>query len=179
MRLAILTNFRQADQFHLQKPWIKWEYQWVELPLTKNGEPRIVQLSAEAEAILRECCQESPSPIWVFPGFRKKSRPMSARWFYNKIFKPACKAAEIEPPSPKTKLWHALRHTFGQRAAQVGYSAEFLTKAGGWETERAAKEYIEAERQDIRAVMEAVSAKKPIAIVTESSDQEEVAISRS
>ncbi len=66
------------------------------VPTTKNRKPRIVHLSEEAKDILRRQMARHLESPWIFPGTMKKHRPLNARWWYNKRFRPACERAGIE-----------------------------------------------------------------------------------
>lgn len=155
LRVAILSNMRQGNQFTLEKHWIQWDDGLVQLPKTKNGRPRFVVMSAELRTLLRTLCAQAPQTRWVFPGVTQRG-PMNAGYFRKKIFAPACRRAGL----PHELTWHTLRHTFGSRLAEAGWSAKQIKDTGGWADIRAAERYIHFTQGHLRDVAESLSRKK-------------------
>jgi integrase len=112
-RMAILTGFRQAEQFRLQWKDVGWERGILTLPTTKVDEVQYVHLNEEAKAILRGL-DSWPWSKWIFPS-DNRGTPLDARNFYNCIRGPAVTRAGIE-----WATWHDLRHTFASRMAMNG-----------------------------------------------------------
>lgn len=167
LRLAILTGMRQGNQFQLRKEQVNLGLGVIAIPRTKNRKPRIIHLSEEAKEILRRQMARYLESPWVFPGRRrrKKDRPLHARWWYQKRFKPACQRAGI-PVQDIRHLWHALRHTFGSRMASLQYKEKTIMEAGGWTSSKAAQRYIHLYDSAMKEAAERLSAIKPTGTVT-------------
>ncbi len=166
LRLAILTGMRQGNQFHLRKDQVNLGLGVIAIPRTKNRRPRIVHLSEETKEILRRQMARHLESAWVFPGTRNKHRPLQARWWYAKRFKPACRRAGI-PVENTRQLWHAARHTFGSRLASLQYKEKAIMEAGGWTSSQAAQRYIHLHDAAMKEAAERLSSIKPAATVTQ------------
>ena len=137
----------------------------IAIPRTKNRRPRIVHLSEEGKEILRRQMARYLESPWVFPGTRNRQRPLHARWWYNKRFKPACAQAGI-PIQDIRQLWHCARHTFGSRLASLQYKEKAIMEAGGWPSSQAAQRYIHLHDGAMKEAAERLSAMKPTGTVT-------------
>jgi integrase len=162
LRLAIMTNMRQADQFTMRKEQIDFARRIITIPRPKNKKPRMVQLSVEAIDVLQRQIGKSPLDCpWVFPGTLRRGpdggyNPLNAQWYYKKRFKPACERAGI-PLVKGAKLWHNARDTFGSIMAELGYQEHTIMKAGGWGSQEAVLHYIHVADPVTREAMERVS----------------------
>jgi integrase len=163
LRLAILSGLRQGNQFPLRKEQVNLGQGIILIPRTKNRRPRIVHLAEEGKEILRRQMARHLDSPWVFPGKRGK-RPLNPRWWYNTRFRPACQRARI-PVENVRQLWHALRHTFGTRLAELGYAEPAIMNAGGWDDPNAARRYMHLSDETLKAAAERLSSLKPTGTV--------------
>lgn len=159
--LAVLTNLRQGNQFTLKKSQVLLDQQLIVIPRAKNQKPHFVHLSPPAVAILAKQMAKSPAEVpWVFPGSRHRGpggtiNPVNARWFYKKIFRPACERAGIQKETPQ--LWHAARDTFGSLLASQGYREHVLMAAGGWSSQEAVLHYVQIADPVVKEAMNSLS----------------------
>lgn len=153
--LAVLTNLRQGNQFALRKSQVLLDQQLIVIPKAKNKKPHFVHLSDRAVAILSAQMAKSPTDCpWVYPGSRHRGH-VNARWFYKKIFRPACERAGIQKET--TQLWHAARDTFGSLLASQGYREHVLMAAGGWSSQEAVLHYIQIADPVVKEAMDSLS----------------------
>lgn len=153
VRLAILTGMRQAEQFSLKKEWVRWDAGTIVVPTSKANRPRVFFLTEEVKWILYRLCEVAPEHPYVFPSPRFPNRPMSATYFYRKIFVPACTRARV----PITHKWHTLRHTTGSRLAALGASNKQIQELLGHSTDRAARRYIHFYKEDLKTLAAGLS----------------------
>lgn len=119
IKFLILTGARLQEA--LQAKWQHVDFDkavWF-LPHTKSGRGRYVQLSGDAQAVLKALALESQSQTWVFPG-REPGKPLNNP---RKAFGRILEAAGLE----HMRL-HDLRHLAASLAANAGVS---LTVIGG------------------------------------------------
>lgn len=149
-RFAILTGLRQAEQFRLEWKHVDLERGILTLPETKAGHVQYVQLSGEAQAILRgfDSWQRSK---WVFPS-ENPAAPMDARNFYQRVWIPAVKRVGIE-----WATWHDLRHTFASRLALGGQNETTIAALLRHSTTALVRRYAHLSQPHLKAAAEVVS----------------------
>lgn len=127
--VALQTGMRQREQFRLKKSQIVWARREAVLSWrgTKTKRARRVPLNDTAIAALRRLCAASPTE-YVFPSPTNPARPRHPTAFYNRVFKPALAAVQIEGVT-----WHTLRHTTATRLlATKQVSARTIMDIMGW-----------------------------------------------
>jgi integrase len=117
--IAILMGLRASEQFGMLRESVLLEQRLLVVRKSKNGKPRYLPLSDRLVELFTAQL-ESHTFRWVWPGYESRTglhdgrthrTPVSA----NRALRRACERAGI-PVLP----WHALRHTFGTRAAPEG-----------------------------------------------------------
>lgn len=156
LRLAILSGLRRGNQFTIRKEQINLGQGLILIPRTKNRKPRVVHLSEEGKELIRRQMARHMSSPWLFPGWRHPERPLNARWWYTKRFKPACQRAGI-PVDQIRQLWHCARHTFASRMASLQYKEKAIMDAGGWSSSKAAQRYTHLHDEALKEAAERIS----------------------
>lgn len=106
--LLILTGMRIGEALSARWSYVDLDSRTIRLPDTKGGRPRVVPLSAEACAILREL-QSIRCNAFLFPG--RGTGPMS---------RPSRQIAALFATAGVEGLWvHDLRRSFATRIAEV------------------------------------------------------------
>jgi integrase len=121
------TGFRQGNLFQLRWQDVNFDTGVITVPRSKSGEAYSVPMNDEVREILRSL----PSRLrgeWVFPN-KKGSRPLGAKNFVRRVFKPAIKKAGIEDFH-----WHDLRHTFASRLVMAGVDIRTVQELMGHKT---------------------------------------------
>lgn len=117
--IAILMGLRASEQFSMLRESVHLEQRLLVVRKSKNGKPRYLPLSDRLVELFTTQI-DSHAFRWVWPGYESRTglhhgrahrTPVSA----NRALRRACERAGI-PVLP----WHALRHTFGTRAAPEG-----------------------------------------------------------
>ena len=111
--IAMHTGLRRAEQFGLRWEHVDFTAGVLTIPRSKSGKARYVPMNATARATLRALPSRLTS-AWVFPSATGET-PLDAQNFYNRVFVPAIKRADITGFT-----WHSLRHTFASRLAMAG-----------------------------------------------------------
>lgn len=101
------------------------------LPRTKGGRPRIVPLSGEALAILRECPRTGDYAFTGSEGGRLQNVPRAWR------------TARSEAELPKARL-HDLRHSFASHFIEAGGDVAALRDICGWRDLTVPSRYVHA-----------------------------------
>lgn len=129
--IGVLTGMRKGEQFGLAWPEVDLDRARVKLSMTKNGDPRIVDLSPRAlECFIR---------LWDARGKRKTDQDAvfvsdhqslaykDPRMWFNAI----CEDLKLEDVT-----WHVLRHTFISRLVMSGKPLTLVQKLAGHKTLR-------------------------------------------
>lgn len=114
VQFALLSGFRQAEQFSLELEQVHLDQNSIRLPETKSGYPRTIPMSPSLRALVEELIAAIGSSKWVFPNHTGTNR-YSPNNFMRRIFIPSCEKASISG-----LWWHDLRRTCGTRLHQDG-----------------------------------------------------------
>jgi integrase len=111
--VAIGTGMRRGDQLNLR--WEKVDFQRgvIYVPNSKTGNDYSVPMNEDVRAALLRCRRESKGSEYVFVNPDTKKPHVEIK----RAFSTACRKANIH-----NLHWHDLRHTFGTRLAEAGFS---------------------------------------------------------
>ena len=143
---------RRGDQLNLRKSQIDFQRGVVWVPNAKTGKEYSLPMSAELREVMLGLVRENPASEYVFVN------PATDKPYVDlkKGFAEACGKAGI------TDLhWHDLRHTFGTRLAEAGYSEATIAELMGHADRKTTGRYTHGTD---RAKREAVEAAAPRAV---------------
>lgn len=149
LKFLLLTGVRKEEALQAQWHHIDMENGLWHLPQTKSGRGRYVQLSSEAQAVLKELGKHSASTKWVFPG-RDEGKPLNNP---RKAFDRVLQAAGIE----HLRL-HDLRHSFASLAANAGISLTVIQNLLGHKSPIQTMRYSHLMNSTLRDATESVAA---------------------
>lgn len=146
--VAVGTGMRLGDQLGLLKRKVDLQRNLIHVPNSKTGRDYQVPMNEEVREVMARLVRENPESEYVFTN-PETGRPYAG---VRRAFKTACRLAGIDG-----LRWHDLRHTFGTRLGEAGYSeatiAELMGHASGETTrrythgtERSKREAVEAAR---------------------------------
>jgi integrase len=147
--VAIRTGMRRGDQLNLRKSQVDFQRDVIWVPNAKTGKEYPVPMSPELREIMLGLVRETPASEYVF------ANPATGKPYVDlkKGFAEACSKAGI------TDLhWHDLRHTFGTRLAEAGYSEATIAELMGHADRKTTGRYTHGTD---RAKREAVEAAAP------------------
>ena len=116
VEFALLSGFRQEEQFAVELDQVHLEQNGLRLPETKSGYPRTIPMSDDLRALVLELLEiaHEKGSNWLFPN-RRGSNHDRPNNFLRRWFVPALERAGIEG-----LWWHDLRRTCGTRLHQSG-----------------------------------------------------------
>jgi site-specific recombinase XerD len=139
--IAVLTGMRKGEQFTLEWPEVDLDRARVRLSMTKNGDPRIVELSPRA----LECFTR----LWdardkrttdrdaVFVSDHRDLAYKDPRMWFNAIIDDLT----LLDDKWSNVTWHVLRHTFCSRLVQAGEPIRSVQKLAGHKTLKMTERY--------------------------------------
>jgi integrase len=110
VRLALATGMRQGEIRRMR--WDHIHSEWLHLPVTKNGEPRDVPLTTDAERVIEDMRRALPARLdgWVFGDPEKLSADGGfTEWQVQQAYRDAAARAERQF-GVKQCTFHDLRH---------------------------------------------------------------------
>lgn len=137
--LSILTGARKANVMAMRFDAVDFDRAEWRISDTKNGDPLIVQLPAEAVDILR--ARRTDSSTWVFPGRGKSGHMQSPKRGVTTILDDAC-IADLRI--------HDLRRTLGSWQAITGSSLAIIGKSLGHKSVAATQIYARLSADPVR-----------------------------
>jgi integrase len=120
--VAVGTGMRLGDQLNLKKSKVDFQRNIVLVPNSKTGRDYPVPMNQEVREALLKLARQNPSSEYVFVN-PKTGRPYRC---IKRAFKKACELAKIDDLH-----WHDLRHTFGTRLAEGGFSEATIAELMG------------------------------------------------
>lgn len=130
---ALLSGFRQEEQFKSRCDWVSLDRNEIRIPRTKNQESRTIPMRPRLRAIVERRLEISKAGF-LFENY-SQTNYMRPNNFLRRIFKPALEAAQIEG-----LWWHDLRRTCATRLAMDGVPLpviqEYLGHANSSTTDR-------------------------------------------
>jgi integrase len=124
---ALLTGFRQGNQFRLRWTDVNFDAGTVCARRSKSGEDYIIPMSDDLRALLSALPSRLRSE-WVFPS-ETGATALGAKNCMHRVFVPAVKRAGIED-----FRWHDLRHTFASRLVMAGVDIRTVQELMGHKT---------------------------------------------
>ena len=134
VRFALETAMRRGEIAAMTWDDVDLKKKIVTLPVTKNGEKRIVSLSSEAIRILSDIPRRIDGRVFGY------TDPHSITW----AFIHTCKRAEIDDLT-----FHDLRHEATWRLFELGLSAEKVKEITGHKTYQMLTRYTHLRAEDI------------------------------
>ena len=125
--VAIHTGLRRGEQFGLEWENVNFTTGLLTVPRSKHGEARRVAMNETVRSALRDLPSRLQS-AYVFPSETGET-PLDAQNFYNRVYLPALKVAEIDG-----LRWHDLRHTFASRLVMAGVDLRTVQELLGHKT---------------------------------------------
>jgi integrase len=153
--VAVGTGMRLGDQLNLKKSKVDFQRYVVLVPNSKTGRDYPVPMNQEVREVLLKLARQNPSGEYVFVN-PKTGQPYRC---IKRAFKKACELAKIDDLH-----WHDLRHTFGTRLAEAGFSEATIAELMGHTDPKTTRRYTHATD---RAKHAAVQAARPRASVGE------------
>jgi len=145
--LAIGTGMRRGDLFNLM--WEKVDFQrgLIYVPNSKTGRDYAVPMNEDVKAVLQQIRSTIRGDGYVFfnPDTAKPYKDVK------KAFATACRLAGIA-----NLHWHDLRHTFGTRLAEAGFSEATIADLMGHSDPQTTRRYTHATNRAKRAAVETV-----------------------
>lgn len=146
--VAVRTGMRRSDQLNLRKSQVDFQRGVIWVPNAKTGKEYPLNMSAELREIMLALVRENPTSEYVFVN-TDTGRPYID---LKKGFAKACSKAGI------TDLhWHDLRHTFGTRLAEAGYSEATIAELMGHADRKTTGRYTHATDRTRREAVEAAA----------------------
>ncbi|MGD0959866.1 MAG: site-specific integrase [Methylomonas sp.] len=116
--ISLLTGARRSNVQEMQWSQLHFDRAEWRIPTTKNGEPQIVTLTAEAVEILR--LRQVNGSIWVFPGSGSTGHLVEPKKAWARL---------LERAGLKNLRIHDLRRTLGSWQAKTGASLAIVGKS--------------------------------------------------
>jgi integrase len=143
--VSVHTGMRLGEQYSATWSQVHVDRKTIELPDSKNGEPRTVHLNKTAlEAIQSIRPQKVKASDPVFPREGEKDRFDTRSWFV-----PCMEEANIDG-----YVWHSNRHTFCSWLAMAGASTREIMEAAGHKTITMSARYAHLSPQHTASVVE-------------------------
>ena len=138
IEFAILSGFRQEEQFGCRSDYVDLVANTISLPETKTvarrHEGRTIPMSGRLKAVvLRQMQLNSP---WIFPNHHRTG-PMNADNFMKRVFRPACRRAGV-----KDLRWHDLRRRCASDLHLLGWPVAAVMKYLGHKNSATTDRYI-------------------------------------
>ena len=138
VEFAMLSGFRQDEQFRCRSEYIDLDANTISLPETKTvarrHEGRTIPMSQRLRRIVE--AQLKSGSAWLFPN-KTGSGPVDADNFTNRVFRPACRRAGIED-----LRWHDLRRRCATDLHQRGWPIAAVQKYLGHKNSSTTDRYI-------------------------------------
>jgi integrase len=151
--LALGTGMREMEMLKIRKPQLDFSRglifvtnpKWPHDPRATKGVP----MSQKVKETLREWASQSEGEL-VFPSPHDESRNLSKSTII-RVFNAACEKAKI-----RGMTIHKLRHTFGTRLGDAGYSTQEIADLMGHSDIKMARIYVHTSRDRQRSAVESV-----------------------
>lgn len=146
--VAIGTGMRRGDQLNLRWEKVDFQRNLIYVPNSKTGNDYGLPMSEQVRNELLELRRRAGESEYVFVN------PATGRAFteIKKAFATACRLAKI-----KNLHWHDLRHTFGTRLAEAGYSEAVIAELMGHSDPNTTRRYTHGTERGKRAAVEAAT----------------------
>lgn len=126
VELAYVIGWRRGELFTLTWPMVSWESMVITIPKSKNRDARMIPISPEIEAILRQAWKVRRfGCAWVF---HREGAPLKGSWA-ERSWKRACQEAKITD-----RKFHDLRRSGVQRMVHNGVPDKVAMDISGHKT---------------------------------------------
>ncbi len=146
--LARLTLMRLSEVRTLRRQQVFLSQGIIHLPAPKGGEPQVVVLNGEAQALLRQQL-EVQGGEWVFPA---PHGACYSRVHVSRMWREAARAAGL-----MDFAFHDLRHHGSTMALNAGFTGDVVQELGRWKTPKMMRRYAAVTSKTLRAAAEAVA----------------------
>jgi integrase len=145
--VAIGTGMRRGDQLNLL--WVKVDFQRnvIYVPNSKTGRDYPLPMNEDVRGVMLQLRRELKGSDHVFVN-KDTGKPYRD---LKKGFLRACELAGI-----KNLHWHDLRHTFGARLAEAGYSEAVIAEMMGHTDPKTTRRYTHATERGKLAAVESI-----------------------
>jgi integrase len=144
-RVALYTGCRRSELWAARWDHIDWQRGVLVLPTSKNGNPKIIELSTLVREILQRVPRQIDSQL-VFPNCANISHRFPA-WV---------KLAQL----PGKMSFHTLRHTWASRLVMEGVDLLTVKELGGWKDLAMVQRYAHLAPEHRRAAVEKLVKRK-------------------
>jgi integrase len=145
--VALGTGMRRGDQFGLRVSKVDFQRNSIWVPNSKTGRDYAIPMNADVRAVMERHCPGKRPDDYVFANPRTRTPYIDLK----RAFKKACTGAGIVDLH-----WHDLRHTFGTRLAEAGYSEATIAELMGHSNPKTTRRYTHATVRSLRSAVEAV-----------------------
>ncbi|HEX8137574.1 MAG TPA: site-specific integrase [Pyrinomonadaceae bacterium] len=144
--VAIGTGMRRGDQFNLRWEQVDFQRNVIHVPNSKTGKDYDVPMNEDVRSVLLQLRRGSQGSECVF------INPETVKPYIDlkKGFRMACRLAGIE-----NLRWHDLRHTFGTRLGDAGFSEAVIAELMGHSSVSTTRRYTHGTERAKRAAVEA------------------------
>jgi integrase len=167
MIVAIGTGMRRGDQFNLRWEQIDFQRDVVHVPNSKTGKDYDVPMNEDVRNVLLQLRRESQGSEHVFVN-QETGKPYTD---LKKAFRMACRLARIE-----NLRWHDLRHTFGTRLGEAGFSEAVIAELMGHSSVSTTRRYTHGTARAKRAAVEAARVRPQTACHNPATDEKQPAV---
>lgn len=144
--LMLRCGLRVSEVASLKVSAIDWEQHALRVEQGKGQRDRVVYLSADALASLRECWQQRPPAVpdeYVFWNQKRQNRPLSIKAIQKKMARYAKKAGIAAS-------CHRLRHTFASELLEHGAELVSIRELLGHASMTASERYAKLSNQQVK-----------------------------
>lgn len=130
--VAVGTGMRKGDHFNLRKEKVDFQRNVILVPNSKTGKDYTVPMNEDVRKVMLKAVRDNPSSEYVFVNPRTGEPYVDLK----NGFAGACDKAKIY-----NLHWHDLRHTFGTRLAEAGYSEAVIAELMGHTDPKTTRRY--------------------------------------
>lgn len=145
--VAIGTGMRKGDELNLRWGQVDFQRNVIYVPNSKTGKDYPVPMNEDVRGVMLTLRREASGAEYVFIN-PKTGKPYTD---IKRAFSAACEKAKI-----KGLHWHDLRHTFGTRLAEAGFSEATIAELMGHSNPRTTRRYTHGTDRAKREAVEAV-----------------------
>lgn len=145
--VAIGTGMRRGDQLNLRWEKVDFQRNVIYVPNSKEGKDYIVPMNEDVRNVMLQLRREANGSDHVFINPETGGPYVDLK----RAFTTACRLAGI-----KNLHWHDLRHTFGTRLAEAGYSEAVIAELMGHSDPKTTRRYTHGTERGKRAAVEAI-----------------------
>ncbi len=144
--IGLHTGMRRGEILSLQWKDVNFKDREINLPMTKNGEPRDVPMTGEVFGIFSKLASSKQTDIngLIFASPNTPNKPVNIQSAWERVL---CKAGIADA------TFHTLRHTACSFLAQLGISPVLISRIVGHKDSRTTDRYTHAVKSHVRDAM--------------------------